>query len=70
MLAQEITKPTHMLLQAAVSHIAAVAGKNFGLRQIGGRSVFVRVPEDEFAWLERRAGAGRRHLPGALDDRL
>ena len=70
MLAQEIAKPAHMLLQAAIGHVAAVAGKNFGLRQIGGRSVFVRVAEDEFTRLERRAGAGRRHLAGALDDRL
>ena len=59
-----------MLLQAAIGHVAAVAGKNFGLRQIGGRSVFVRVPEDEFARLERRAGAGRRHFASAFDDRL
>ena len=59
-----------MLLQAAIGHVAAVAGENFGLRQIGGRSVFVRVAEDEFARLERRAGAGRRHFAGAFDDRL
>ena len=50
--------------------IAAVAGQNFWLRQIGGRSVFVRVAEDEFARLERRAGAGRWHFASALDDRL
>ena len=50
--------------------IAAVAGQNFRLRQVGGRSVFVRVAEDELAWLERRAGAGRRYVAGAFDDRL
>src|SRR6478672_4707991 len=59
-----------MLLQAAIGHVAAVAGKNFWLRQIGGRSVFVRVTEDEFTRLERRAGARRRHFASTLDDRL
>src|SRR5207302_883054 len=69
-LAQEIAKSAHMLLQAAIGHIAAVAGKNFWLRQIGGRPVFIRVPEDEFARLERRARAGRWHFASALNDRL
>src|SRR6266536_2282545 len=69
-LAQEVAEFADMLLQAAISHVAAVAGQNFRLWQIGGRSVFVRVAEDEFARLERRAGAGRRHFASALDDRL
>ena len=61
-LAQEIAKPAHMLLEAAIGHIAAVAGKNFWLRQIGGRSDFVLVPEDEFPWFERRPSrASARH---------
>ena len=34
-LAQEIAKPDHMLLQTAIGHEAAVTGKNFWLRQIG-----------------------------------
>ena len=49
--AQEIAE----LLEAAIGHIAAVAGKNFWLRQIGRRSVFVRVPEDELARLQGAA---------------
>ena len=69
-LAQELPKPAHMLLQAAIGHVAAVAGKNFWLRQIGGRSVFVRISENEFARLERRTGPGRGHFAGAFDDRL
>ena len=40
------------------------------MRQIGGRSRLVRVPKDEFARLERRAGAGCRRLARAFNDRL
>ena len=69
-LAQEVAKPSDVFLQAAIGHVAAVAGKDFRLRQIGARSVLVRVAEDEFARLERRAGARRRRLAGAFDDRL
>jgi len=69
-LAQEVAELADMLFQAAISHVAAIAGQNFRSWQIGGRSVFVRVPEDEFARLERRAGAGRWHFASALDDRL
>ena len=65
-LAQEIAKPDHMLLETAIGHIAAVTGKNFWLRQIGRRSVFVRVPEDEFARLERRTRTGRRRIAECL----
>ena len=70
MLAQEVAELADMLLQAAISHVAAVAGQNFRLRQIGGRSVFVRVAEDEFAGFERPPGAGCRNLSGAFHDRL
>ena len=59
-----------MLLQSAISHVAAIAGENFGLRQIGGRSEFVRVAKDEFARLQRRASAGRGRLPGSFNDWL
>jgi len=70
MLAQKITEPSHMLLQSAICHVAAIAGQNFGLRQIGGRSEFVRVAKDEFARLQRRASTGRGRLPGSFNDRL
>ena len=59
-----------MLLQPAIGHVASVARKSFGLRQIGGRSSFVRVTEDEFTRLERRAGARGRHLATAFNDGL
>ena len=42
MLAQEVAKPAHMLLQTAIGHVAAVAGQNLGLRQVGGRSALRR----------------------------
>src|SRR4030095_12947293 len=54
----------------AIGHVTAVTGKDLRLRQIGGRAVFVRVSEDELARLQGRAGAGRRLLAGAFDDRL
>src|SRR4029077_329433 len=57
-----------MLLQPAIGHVAAVARENFGLRQIGGRSGFVRITEDEFTRLELRTGAGGRHLATAFND--
>src|SRR6476620_7641152 len=59
-----------MLLQPPIGHVATVARYNFGLRQIGGQSGFVWVTEDEFARLERRAGAGCWHLATAFNDGL
>ena len=59
-----------MLLQPAIGHEAAVARESFGLRQIGGRSSLVRVTEDEFTRLERRAGARGQHLATAFNDGL
>ncbi len=59
-----------MLLQTAVSHVAAVAGQYLGQRAIGDHAIFVRIPEDELARLQRRARAGRRILAAALDSRL
>ena len=50
----------------AVGHVAAVAGEDLGLRQVGRRAVLVGVAEDELAWLQRRAGAGRRLLAACL----
>src|SRR5580700_4104807 len=69
-LAQEVAELADMLLQAAISHIAAVAGQNLRLWQIGGRSVFVRVAEDEFAGFEQPPGPGSRNLSGVFHDRL
>ena len=69
-LAQELAESAHMLLHAAISHVAAVAGQNFGLRHRIGSAAFVGIAEDEFARLERRPGAGRRFLTRAFDDRL
>src|SRR6516165_10528322 len=40
------------------------------LRQIGGRSCFVRVTEDEFTRLERRTRAGCGRLATAFNDGL
>jgi len=65
-LAQEVTKGAHMFLQAPIGHEAAVAGENFGLRQIRRGSIFVRIAEDEFAGLQGRAlepGVGASLLP-------
>ena len=59
-----------MLLQATISHVAAIAGQNFRFWHISGRPLFIRVTEDEFARLERPPGAGCRHLSGAFYDRL
>src|SRR5436190_22928925 len=59
-----------MLLQPAIGHEAAVARESFGLRQIGGRSSFVRVAEDEFTRLARRAVARGRHLATVFNDGL
>ena len=69
-LAQEVTKLAHVLLEPAIGHEAAVAGQDFRLRQVGGRPVLVRVAEDELTRLERGARAGRRYVARALDHRL
>ena len=66
MLTQEVAKLADMLLHAAISHVAAVARQNFGLRHWIGLAAFVGIAEDEFARLERRPGAGRRYLTSAL----
>src|SRR4030095_15317750 len=47
-----------------------MARQNFGLWQVGGRSVFVGIAEDEFTGLEGSTSAWCRHFAGALDDRL
>ena len=70
MLAQEVAKPAHMLLHAAVGHVAAVAGQNIGLRHGIGLAAFVGIAENEFARLERRPGARRRYLTRAFYHRL
>ena len=66
MLAQKIAKLADMLLETAIGHVAAVARKNFRLRQVYGRSVLVWIAEDKFPWLEWRPGAGRRHVAACL----
>src|SRR5439155_11872339 len=69
-LPQKVTKRTHVLLQPAIGHVAAVAGEDPRLREIGRRPVLVGVTHDELAGLERRAGAGRWHITRSLDDGL
>src|SRR5262249_62066892 len=68
--AEAVRNLANMRLQPPIGHVTAVAGQNFGLRQIDGRSEFVRITENEFARLERRVGAGRRHFASAFNDRL
>ena len=70
MLAKEVAKLPHMLLEPPIGHVAAVARENFGLRAIGNDAIFVRVAKDELARLQRVAGAGRGLLARPLDDRL
>src|SRR5437762_3604512 len=59
-----------MLLQAAIGHVASVAGKNLGFGKIGREAVFVRVAEDEFSRLERGTGPWRRLFACPFNDRL
>ena len=59
MLAEEVAKLAHMLRKPAVGHVAAVPRENFGLRALGYDAVFVGIAKDEFARLQRIAGAGR-----------
>src|SRR5262249_47795268 len=54
-LPQNLAKTIDMLLQPAIGHVAAVAGKCVRLRAVGGHSIFVRIAEDKFARLQRRA---------------
>ena len=70
MLAQEVSKCSHVLLQAAVGSVAAVAAEDFRLGLAGQVPVFVGVAEDEFARLQEPARAGRRFVARPLDDRL
>src|SRR5262249_3322344 len=54
-LPKKIAKAADMLLQPAIGHITAVAGKYVRLRTIGGHSILVRIVEDEFPCFQRRA---------------
>src|SRR5258705_14008918 len=50
-----------------MGHEAAIERKHLRLRQVGGRTVFVRVAEDELTWLERRARAWSRIVAAPFD---
>jgi hypothetical protein len=69
-LPQKIAECPHVLLQAAIGHIAAVAGETVGLRQAGGRAVLVGIAKNELACLDRRSRSGRRLDARSLDLRL
>src|SRR6266550_5545758 len=68
MLTQEVPKRAHVLLQAAIGQVAAVAREGFGLRQ-SYVTVLVRIAEDELPGLERRPGS-RCGLAGSFDNGL
>ena len=70
MLFQKVAKRADVFLQTPIRHEAAVARKDLGLRLLSRGAVFVRVAENEFARLQRRAGAGSRIFAGAFDGRL
>ena len=59
-----------MLVHPPVGQKAAVARQDLGLQQWAGVAVFIRIPEEKLARLERRACAGRRLNAQALDLRL
>src|SRR5262245_39726428 len=67
LLVEEVAKSPHMFFEAAIRHIAAVVRKNRWLRQMGGRTLFVRIAEDELAGFQRRTGARCRLFTAALD---
>src|SRR5258708_34206153 len=67
---EEIAKRAYVLLHSQIGNIAAVARKNFWLRQCGSRTLFVSIAKKEFAWFDRWPRAGRRLHSRSLDDRL
>ena len=67
---QEIAEGAHVLVHPAIGEKAAVPRQDVGLRQWAGVAVFIRIPEEELARLERRACTGRRLDAHALDLRL
>jgi len=67
---EEIAKRAYVLFHSQISNVAAVPGKNFRLRQSGGRGFFVRIAKKKLAWFERWARAGRRLYSRPFDDRL
>ena len=69
-LAQELAKLPHMLLEPPVGHVAAVPREKFWLRTVGYHPVFVGVAKDELAWLQRFAGTWRGLDAISLDGRL
>src|SRR5262245_60676302 len=70
LLVEEVAKSPHVFFEAAIRHIAAVVRKNRWLRQIGGRTLFVRIAADGLAGFHRRTGPGRRLLAAAPDHPL
>ena len=59
-----------MLVHLAIGEKAAVPRQDLGLGQWAGVAVFIRIPEEELARLERRACTGSRLDAHALDLRL
>ena len=64
---EEIAKRAYVLFHSQIGNIAAVARKNFRLRQSGSRTFFVRIAKKEFAWFDRLARAGCRLHSRSLD---
>ena len=70
MFPEKIAKCAHMFFNSQIRDIAAVTRKNRRLRHSRDRTVFIRVPEKEFTWFDRRARAGRRLHSRSFDNRL
>ena len=70
MFPEKIAKCAHMLFHHQIRDIAAVTKKNPRLRHSRGRTFFIRIPEKEFTWFDRRARAGCRLHSRSLDNRL
>ena len=69
-LAEEITELAHVLFQAAVGHVTAVAGEDIRVGLCRNDSIFVGIAEYELSRLEGSSRAWRRHIAGPLDHRL
>jgi hypothetical protein len=70
MLSEKITKSTDVLFHFEISHVAAVPGKSFRLRQTPRSTLFVGISEKELPCFDWRTRSGGRLLSGSLNDGL
>src|SRR5215470_9302490 len=70
MLSEKITKGADVLFHSQISHVAAVQGKSFRLRQTTKRTLFVGISEKELPCFDWRTRAGCRLLSRSLNHGL